>query len=129
MGAIATLTLTDDEATPVDHSFTPIEASPQQAVWTELSAADEVYLRPNVIAQFRASKGPGQTSKATLRLNMPVWSVVDSLVQDRGTARVIAEVILPATLTGQERDNLIAMFRDLIDEQVVTDLVNGNPPY
>lgn len=129
MGAITALTLTDDEATPVDHVFTPIEASPQQAVWTELAAADEVYLRPNAIAQYRGARGAGQVSKVVVRLNTPLYTTVDSVIQDRGTARAIAELILPPQITGQERDNLIAMFRDLVDEAVVTDLVNGEPPF
>lgn len=128
MAAIANVVLSD--ATPVAHTFVPKEASPQRSRWTEDAAADQMFLRPSLVALHRDAKAKGEVARSELRLSFPLYTVDgDGLIINRGTSRIIIQFIKPSEMTATEKADQLAMARDLIDEQLAQDYMDDNPAY
>lgn len=128
MAAIANIVLTDSVA--ADHTFVPVQASPARSKWLDTAFDSRRYLCPSLEALFKEAANKGEVQRSEHRIAMPLFTEdAEGLVTSRGTARLIIQVICPSDMSTLEKADLKAYGRDLIDETVWADYVDGSPAY
>lgn len=130
MAVRGNITLTDAASTPVNRVFYPISFVNNVLSWLDRTQA--VLLgQPKLTCAQRLADKTTQATKVSWRLEAP------SLAQTSGstsggfvaapkvayTCLFSMDFVLPAASTLQERKDLLAMARDLIDEAIVTNQV------
>lgn len=128
MAAIANIVLTDSSA--ADHTFVPVQASPARSKWVASADDSRRYLCPSIEATYKEAAVQGQVQRSDHKIAVPLFTEdTDGNVVGRGTARLIIQVICPSDMTDSEKSDLKAYGRDLIDETVWADYVDGSPAY
>jgi len=127
MPSIATLTLTDAAATPVNHSFIPKDCTSALATWQENSSVP--IGRPTASLSITET---AQTYKVMGKLEVPVLETISG--DDNGyvavprvafTGVAKGELILPKRSTLQNRKDLKAMFIDFMSDAIMTAAVEN----
>ena len=127
MSQRANVTLTDAETSPVGHVFTPSQTLPNGViVWRDSNETNYAGQSILSVAQRAASK-QAKSTKVEWKLEMPILEVTSSStstgIQPAPTVayKLLADLsfVLPERCSLQERKNILAMMRDLIDESIV----------
>lgn len=131
MSIRANITLTDAAGTPVNHVFSPTQGKDDRIHFQDRTITG-VYIGQGrvALAQRLASKTV-KTNKFVLTLETPVLEQTSpSTSTGIQPAPVVsytplaeATFVLPDRMTLQERKDLLAQFRDLLSDTMVTDLV------
>lgn len=121
MAAIANVVLTDQAA--ANHTFGPISAQPDKAVWMENDNTLAPIEQGSIVLQFRRARSNGEASKVDIRLAIPLVEAIDGVDTVVGVDRAEIKFLMPGAGSYQRRRDLLAMTRDLIDEAIVTSLV------
>lgn len=132
MANIQNLVLADRETTPVNHTFTPRDASGNIGIVQEstgVKIGDKTY-------SISVRKTPSGLWKVTLKFVVPVVVTETingvSVPKVARTSYVSCEWSFDKESTVQERKNVVGMFADSLDasQTIVNDaLVNLNPVY
>lgn len=132
MANIQNLVLADRESTPVNHTFTPRDASGNIGIVQEstgVKIGDKTY-------SISVRKTPSGLWKVTLKFVVPVVVTETingvSVPRVQRTSYVTAEFTYGADSTEQERKNVVGMFADSLGSAkvLVNDaVVNLNPVY
>lgn len=141
MAAIANVTLSDAAGTPVVHTFTPtrvgVEGANLKALWHDRSANAGVSAGFFTLdMSYSAPSKDRKSYRLGLKLSTPVLEVLsNSTVTGIEPAPTVSHVplvqidfVLPERATLQNRKDLLAMVRELIDETIVTNLVESLEP-
>lgn len=131
MAQRANVTLTDAAGTPVNHVYKPAQTLPNGVItWRDGTQA--IYAGQNrlSVAQ-RMADARSKSTKVEWKLETPVLEVTSpstsSGIQPAPTVAytLLADlsIVLPDRATLQERKDLLAQMRDLIDEAIVTSQV------
>lgn len=132
MAARGNITLTDAAGSPVNHVFKP--STPQSAadVLTWRDSNQAVYAGQAVLTVGqRVADKSAHTTKVSWKLETPVLEQTSpstsSGIQPAPTVAYTPlaklEFTLPDRMSLQERKDLLAMLRDLIDESIITSQV------
>jgi hypothetical protein len=136
MGAIATLSLDDGQATPVAHSFEPTRAGETLATYHD--KVDGIMAGyPSVSIGNRFPTQENGNYKVTLRVKIPVLETAATAASGFTPGPTVAYVlsgnmdfIIPARATEAERDDLLAYCKNLLAHTVVDAVVvDMDPPY
>jgi len=131
MAAIATLTLPDGLATPVNHTFSPVNVINGVAKWSDRSSGIALGY-PTVTYSLRQ---PVKGSRA-YKLSMKVWTpILEQTSPSTSTGIQPAptkaydllftiEAILPERSTLQQRKDILAYVKAALSNSVVTNGVN-----
>jgi len=133
MAQRATVNLTDGETTPVVHVFNPAQSLPNGViVWRDSNQTNYAGQAILSVAQ-RAANKQAKSTKVEWKLEYPVLEVTSPStatgIQPAPTVayKLIADLsfVLPERSSQQDRKNVLAMMRDLIDEAIVTNEVQN----
>lgn len=131
MGQVATITLTDAESTPVDHSFVPRKVQGDVAYFVDKADSRPMAWLPLTLSHRLPDAGNGSNViRDRLTLRVPVVETVDGT--DVVTRENVIDIEMRTTTatTEQERDNLVTMIADAMSESLVRDMfVSGNNLY
>lgn len=137
MAAIAAITINDGQATPVAHTFNPIETNPP--LFRENGSSSVPAEGQNDITMvLRPAQGGSGLNKATITLRVPVLETVSgSTVGGYAPAPQLAyfmqakvELLLPARSTGEQRKDVRVLLANLLaNSQVVSLVENLEKPY
>jgi hypothetical protein len=128
MTAIAALTLADGQATPVNHTFSPVNIDAEGvAKWADRSGGIALGF-PIVSYTIRNPTKSNRNYKLTLRVVTPVLEVTSPStatgIQPAPTKAydltAFTEIVLPERSTLAERNNLIAYMKNYLANAVVT---------
>lgn len=131
MGQRTVIQLTDGATTPVVHSFSPSEIKDNLMYWRDRSQA--IYVGQNRLRLSQRVPGKdARTTKVVWNLTMPTLAVTapttGSGIQPAPSVAYenLAELsfVTHERSTLQERKDLLAMLRDLIDEGIVATQVH-----
>lgn len=106
MGAIASLSLNDGQATPVAHTFNPAgNLNPGGAIFEERTAGVAIgYLR--VSTTLKPPSGSSKVYRANAKVELPVLQTVDGVQQVAYTLRANIEYLIPDQATDAQRKDL-----------------------
>jgi hypothetical protein len=129
MGAVATLTLTDDNAGTVD--FEPTRLDSSLVTYHEKSSG--VFLGyPSLTLGNRLPTNGNGNYKATARLRIPVLETAATAASGFTPGPTLAyslsanvDVVIPSRATAEERSLLAAQIAELLTETAWLDLVEG----
>ncbi len=132
MPAIAAITINDGQATPVAHTFNPVESGLpmyQENGNTTIPAIGY----PEIATSLRKATADNGVNKAMITLKVPVLETVSgSTVGGYAPGPKVAyflqfkgEVLLPARSTGSQRKDLRVMFANLLTNAQVVALVDS----
>lgn len=129
MAIQSAVVLTDAASTPVNRSFAPRGVDSKGVAWW-------VYLGTGVVAaynklsQYLADPTPqSDRTKVSYKLEIPVLETVSTTGTAAGytaapkvayTLSFVGDFLLPTRCSLQERNDLLAMVRDLLGEAIVT---------
>jgi hypothetical protein len=138
MAAIANLTLTDDAATPVNHTLSPQpDILSGIAAWVDRSGGIALGY-PKATFSMRSPTKASRAYKVSARLVTPVLEVTSPStttgIQPAPTLSynliMNMECVLPERSTLQQRKDIFAMFKDYIQDDVIKNAVwNFEPVY
>lgn len=126
MAAQATVTLTDGEATPVNHAFNPNGVKDGVSMWRETAGGIAAGF-PVLTTSIRETKnGPKPGNVVTLKLNVPVMETISGAdlagytpqPQVAFELEAIVTLRCPARCSKQQRKNIRTMLADLLGESV-----------
>lgn len=131
MAIRANVTLTDAATTPVNRVYYPTQSEPGLIRWTDRTQAVVAGQNKLTVSQ-RAANKQIHASKIAWKLETPVLEQTSAStstgIQPAPTVAytLIAglELVLPDRCTLQERKDLLAQLRDLINEAIVTSQVH-----
>lgn len=132
MAARGNITLTDAAATPVARVFKPSANKPGDPL-TWRDSGETVYAgQARLTLLQRLADAKAKTTKVTWRLETPVLEQTSPStstgIQPAPTVAytplIELSIVLPDRASQLERDNVLAMTRDLIDEAIVTSQVH-----
>jgi hypothetical protein len=139
MAAIANVTLTDAAATPVNRVFNPTRRENGGELVTYHNRASGIVVGFDALSiQSRQANKTTKATKITLKLVTPILEQTSpstsSGIQPAPTVAYnligTMEFVLPDRSDLQDRKDLLAMCRDLLDEAIVTQAVeNYDFPY
>lgn len=131
MAAIASLTLTDAAATPVNHTFVPQDCTSDLATWNETASGISIGM-PQFTFSLKLGQN-GQANKISGKLVIPTLETVSG--QDASGYVAVPqlayqcigkfELTLPARATLQNRKDLRAMIQDALSDAVVTTAITS----
>jgi hypothetical protein len=136
MGTIANLVLTDAAATPVNHTFGPVNVDPNGvAHWADRSGGIALGF-PTASMSLREPNKQTRNYKLTLKVVTPVLEVTSPStstgIQPAPTKAydllATVEIILPERSSLQQRKDIAAMVRDFIAEGIVTTAIESFEP-
>lgn len=137
MAAIAAITINDGQATPVAHTFNPIETSPPY-FRENGNATIPADGQNDISLVLRPAQGMNGINKAVITLKVPVLETVSgSTVGGYTPAPALAyymqakvEFLLPARSTGAQRKDARVMLANLLANAQVVALVESlEKPY
>jgi len=137
MSAITSMTLNDGQATPVAHTFVPLQHAKDEYVWRE-SGVSSVLASTVVSLVFLRVKGNASLEKIRLKVIVPALETATGNNADGYTAapklayslNSIQDFIMPSRATQQQRKDIVAYARNLAANVQVTDaLYDGVRPY
>jgi hypothetical protein len=132
MGIRANITLTDaTPVTPVNRVYSPTQSGDGLIRWQDRTQAVFVGQNRLTVSQRLADK-QAKTNKFVFKLETPILEQTSPStstgIQPAPTVAytpvVTAEFVLPDRMTLQERKDLLAQFRDLVAEAIVTNMVH-----
>lgn len=131
MGIRANITLTDAATTPVNRVYYPSQSADGLIRWTDRTQSVFAGQNKLTVAQRLANKQTKST-KVSWKLETPILeqtsASTSSGIQPAPTVAYtpigVIELVLPDRATLQERKDLLAQMRDLIDEAIVTSQVH-----
>jgi hypothetical protein len=131
MAARGNITLTDAAGTPVNHVYKPTGSQGSNVIiWRD--STQTVYAGQNVLTVTqRLADKKTKTTKVSWKLETPVLEQTSPStstgIQPAPTVAYVPlgtiEVVLPDRMSLQERKDLLAQMRDLIDEAIVSSQV------
>lgn len=137
MASIAAITIADGAATPVNHTFNPVESDP--ATYRENgNSAIPATGQSEIGLTLREAKNGNGINRAVITLKLPVLETVSgSTIGGYTPAPAVAyylpvkvEMMLPDRSTGAQRKDLRVMLKNLLDNAQVVALVdNLEKPY
>lgn len=131
MAARANITLTDAEPTPVARVFKPVLSNGNSIIWRD--STQSIYAGQAVLSvEQRVPNKQSRATKVLWRLEVPVLEQTSpSTSTGIQPAPTVAysnwgeiRLTLPDRASLQDRQNVLAMMRDLIDEAIVTSQVH-----
>lgn len=130
MGAIATLTLNDGQATPVAHTFNPTSTRDAIALYHDRSGSIPVGY-PSVSISMRKPTKASRAYKADIRIAVPTLEITSPStgtgIQPAPTKAYdvlfVGELMLPERSTKAQRADLLAYAKNLLSNAVVKTLV------
>jgi hypothetical protein len=138
MAAITTITLTDaTPVTPVNRAFSPTKQDGELVTYHNRASGIVVGFDKLSINVRQATKD-SKATKLTFRLETPILEQTSastaSGIQPAPTLAftplINCDLVFPDRSTLQQRKDLLAMFRDLVNEAIVTNMVeNYDFPY
>lgn len=125
------ITLTDAATTPVNHVYYPVLSTDDVVAWRDRTQSVLVGQNRLTCSQRMANKQTKAT-KLSWKLETPILEQTSAStatgIQPAPTVAYTPlanlEVVLPDRCTLQERKDLLAQLRDLIDEAIVTSQVH-----
>lgn len=129
MPAIATLTIADGQASPVNHSFDPVTTDGSLAKWADRSPTIPSGYR-TIQLEVSPPSGNRTTNKWQAGFNMPVVATVNGVdtVVRNSSAQLTLNIHPESTL--QERKDLMAYIANMLAiAGVKTSLQNLEPYY
>lgn len=131
MGTRANVTLTDAATTPVNRVYSPTQTADGLITWRDRTQSIFVGQNRLTVAQRFATKQI-RTNKLSWKLETPILEQTSpstaSGIQPAPTVAYtpvgVIELVLPDRCTLQERKDLLAQMRDLINEAIVTSQVH-----
>lgn len=134
MSQIGNIVINDGKATPVAHTFNPVQSSPI-AIYRE--ALSTLPLIGNAVIELRPSM-QGDLNKVKIVLAVPVLETQTGANAQGYTAapkvayvnKVNMEFFLPSRGTGDQRKDLRVLASNLLKDAQIVDLIdNINVPY
>lgn len=127
------IVLTDDAATPVDHTFTPARNEPDSMLYENRETGIYVGYGKLFLALRRPTGANARNLKAIIRLERPVLKQVSGADVGGFTPaaeldyRPVAECVFtfPDKTTLQQRKDIHKMFKDALQESPVESLIQN----
>lgn len=138
MAAIAAITINDGQATPVAHTFNPVETTPIPLYRENGAAGVPLAGQSDISISLRPGSGAEGISKALVKLRLPVLETVSgSTVGGYTPSPRVAyfmdakiELMLPSRSTSAQRKDLRVLVANLLaNAQVVAVVDNLEKPY
>jgi len=126
MANAAIVTLTN--AVPVAVLFGPQKVSTPNAVYTANAASVTSAGRPTLQLGLDIATKRRKTNHVNISLSLPREHTVDEIVKVNDIGWFKGQFILPEEWSDLDRDNLLAMVKDLIAEAVMSELVKDLEP-
>lgn len=129
MPAIKPIAVKDGATTPATHTFVPVRVDGDTASFVERSSTSSIGNRALTVAMKPGAKA-APVSRVAISFEIPVTAVAQGSTVEvvDHTNRVNVEFIMAKRGTRQGRLDLLAMFRDALDNSdvklVITDLEN-----
>jgi hypothetical protein len=125
------ITLTDAAATPINRVYYPTQSPDGTILWRDRTQAVFAGQNRLTVGQRVANK-QSKATKVTWKLETPILEQTSPStstgIQPAPTVAYtpigVIEMVLPDRSTQQERKDLLAQMRDLIDEAIVTSQVH-----
>lgn len=129
---MANLTLTDAASTPVNRTYVGVESDPSLAKWKDFSTNGGYPIGAGIASVSVKENGNGVT-RVSLKLELPT---LESVAGDDASGFTppptlafkcigSAELVLPSRASLQNRKDLNAMLKDLLNDAVVTQAVEN----
>lgn len=135
MAALAPITLTDAESTPVDHVLNPISSGPVIAYHGSDSGVSTIGQIGLTLSHRSQVNQPDGINKTRLVLRVPVLEEVSGssagYVAPPAVAyynMVTVECLCPVRGTSQDRDNLLTMLVDALGESQISETIVAETP-
>lgn len=136
MSDISTLVVNDGQATPVSHTFTPVNVGAALVEWHDKSA-DSVLGRPSVTLGDRKPTAQNGNRKVTLRIKVPVLETVSPAATGYTPGPTLAytlsanmDIILPSRASQAEIDDLYAYMKNVLSLATMDAVVTADDfPY
>lgn len=137
MSAIANIAIQDGQATPVTHTFYPVQTAPD-AILRENQASLPVIGQGAVKTQIKIASSADGLNKVTVTMDLPALETATGNNASGYTAapkvaysnRVVSVFYLPNRGTLAQRKDLRVLLRNLLaDAQIVDVIDNLNVPY
>ncbi len=128
MAIRANVTLTDAASSPVNHVYYPVQSKDNVIMYVDRTVTGVVAGQNRLSVEQRASTRQTQATKVEWKLETPILEQTSpstsSGIQPAPTVAYTPmaklSFVLPDRCTLQERKDLLAQLRDLIDEAIVT---------
>lgn len=132
MALRSAITLTDAASTPVNRVYQPFKSDGDTMSWRDRTQAVAVGQNRLTLSQRMSGKNAA-TNKFSWRLEAPILAVsapttstgIQPAPSVAYTNLASLELVLHERSSLQERKDLLAQLRDLIDEAIVTNLVES----
>lgn len=132
MAQRASITLTDAATTPVNHVYSPVgENGKDVLAWVDRTQS--VFLGQNRLTVFqRPADKKTQATKVTWKLEVPILAQASGgtssgyIAEPKVSHTLLAKIefVMPAKSVLQERKDMLAQVRDLLNETIVSNQVH-----
>lgn len=117
MASAAAIVLAD--STPTDHTFSPMQASPELTVHVENGVSVTAPGAKSLTSSFSMASAKRPTDRIQFRINYPVEQTVDGITSVAFVARAIVDVVIPPQMTNTDRLHLGAFLKNLMANTVM----------
>lgn len=117
MASAANIVLAD--STPANHTFTPMQASPELTLHIENGVATTAPGCLNFTSSHSVATSKRPTDRVQFRFNYPVEQTVDGVTSVAYIGRAIVDVIIPSQMTNTERLHFGAYVKNLLANSVI----------
>lgn len=128
MAAIANLTLTDAAATPVNHTYKPVQKTDARSVWENQASGIKIGMPVATMSITESA----EMFRVHITLRLPI---LETLSGENSNGYVAvpkvgyemagkSEFILPKRSTLQDRKDVLALMKDFMGDAVVTAAVH-----
>lgn len=117
MASAAAIVLAD--STPTNHTFSPMQASPELTVHVENGVAVTAPGAMSLTSSFSMASAKRPTDRIQFRVNYPVEQTLEGVTTVAYTARAIVDVVIPPQMTNTERLHLGAFVKNMMANSVI----------
>lgn len=125
MAVMAAITVADGAATPVNHTFNPVDDNPPE--WVDSDAAILYkHQQKRLVVDIKRAKGPAGINRVVVSLNLPTGGDGVTVPANENSRFAVAklEFLLPAKGTKQERKDLRTLVKNLLADAQIIDVID-----
>jgi len=126
MPSASSITLLDALA-GTSYTFVPLSVEPTKTVLINRDAATSAGSKV-LVTGLNPATPRRQTDKVHLRLNFPIEQTIDGVVSVKAVARASVELVIPASLTADERNKFVYMAKEAVIDATLYDVAANLDP-
>jgi hypothetical protein len=115
------------DATPTNHTFSPVQVSTQKALLLDKSTSIPASNKTMVL-KFNLANANRATDRIRQELHAPIEQTIDFIVSVRSTPRFLADWVMPADMDDAERENFVAMVVSFIGHAITEAYARSRDP-